>query len=154
MPPTPEPVAFLIESHSGLITTSYLITVFCPYKRNFYEFRHHSLRGSEHIVRALAHLAADMHRQGIVHKDFSPGNILFDATDDKVRLTIVDINRMTFSRTPVSIREGCRNFARLWGKDDFFTVLAGEYARARGFDEEECIRLTLEYTHRYWHGRK
>jgi hypothetical protein len=54
----------------------------------------------------------------------------------------------------VGIDAACRNFCRLWGKEDFFVLLAQEYAKARGFDEEQCVRLTLRYWKRFWRFRK
>ena len=150
---TPEPVGYIILSRGGLIAESYLVALFCPYSRNFYEFRHHPLEGHEHIVKALAALAAKMHTQGILHKDFSPGNILFEDSDGDVQISLIDINRMSFS-SEVSARQGCRNFARLWGKENFFRLLAHEYARCRGLDEKACERMTLHYWRKFWHHRK
>lgn len=152
--PTPEPIAYIEERKGGLLSTSYLVTVFCPYTHNFYEFRQHSVGGYENVVTALALLAADMHEQGILHKDFSPGNILFEHRNEKVNLTVVDINRMQFGSKAVSLKEGCQNFARLWGDDDFFTLLAKHYAQAREADEDECIRLTIKYRDIFWRNRQ
>ncbi len=45
----------------------------------------------------------------------------------------------------VDIKKGCANFARLWGQTPFFILLGKEYARSRGMDEEECVRLVLHY---------
>ena len=151
---TPEPVAFLLTKRFGLLGESYLVSRKSSLTRNFYEFRHHPLAGNEDIVRAFARFTALMHEKGILHKDYSPGNILFDRQKDgSVAFEIVDINRMTFDR-PVDLDTACRNFCRLWGKEDFFRLLAKEYAKARGFDEAECTRLTIKYWKRFWRFRK
>ena len=50
----------------------------------------------------------------------------------------------------VDIKKGCANFARLWGQTPFFILLGKEYARSRGMDEEECVRLVLHYRKKFW----
>ena len=151
---TPEPIASILITDGGLLRESYLISRRSLLTRNFYEFRHHPLEGYEAIVCAFARFTAHMHQQGILHRDYSPGNILFDIDKQgQTHFEIVDINRMVFDR-PVDIDTACRNFCRLWGKEDFFLLLAKEYAKARGFDENECIRLTVKYWKRFWRFRK
>ena len=151
---TPEPIAYILIIEGGLLRESYLVNLRSTLSRNFYEFRHHPLEGHEEIVRAFARFTAHMHEQGILHRDYSPGNILFDVDKQgQAHFEIVDINRMVFDR-PVAIDTACRNFCRLWGKEDFFILLAKEYAQARGFDETQCIHLTVKYWKRFWRFRK
>lgn len=151
---TPEAIAYILITRRGLLEESFLVTKRSMLTRNMYEFRHHPVEGYESVIQALARFTSHMHEQGILHKDYSPGNILFDVMKDgSVSFDIVDINRVRFSR-PVSCEEGCHNFCRLWGKEDFFILLASEYAKARGFDERECVRLTLKYWRRFWAHRK
>ena len=151
---TPEPIAYILITEKGLLRESYLVCRKSVLTRNFYEFRHHPLAGDEDIICAFARFTAAMHEQGILHKDYSPGNILFDRRrDGTVAFEIVDINRMVFDK-PVGLDTACRNFCRLWGKEDFFILLAKEYAKARGFDEEQSIRLTIKYWKRFWRFRK
>jgi hypothetical protein len=51
---------------------------------------------------------------------------------------------------PVSIKKGCAGFARLWGGDDLFKLLAREYAIARNADPADCIRWVFDYRRRFW----
>jgi hypothetical protein len=60
----------------------------------------------------------------------------------------VDINRMAFGK--VNMETGCRNLQRLWGSDEMITYIAKIYANSRGFNEDECVRLTLKYHRRFW----
>lgn len=151
---TPKVIGYVLVNKRGLLQESYLISCRSTLTRNMYEFRHHSLEGYEAIVRAFAQYTANMHDKGILHKDYSPGNILFDISQDgQVQFEVVDINRMRFNK-PVSAQEGCRNFCRLWGKEDFFTLLSREYARARGLNEQQCMHWTLKYWRRFWRNRK
>ena len=150
---TPEPIAYILCGN-GLLTESFLITKESTLTRNFYEFRHHPLAGYEPIVEAFAQFTAEMHQKGVLHKDYSPGNILFDIDKNgRAQFEIVDINRLLFHQT-ITQRTACYNFRKLWGNEDFFVLLATSYARARHWDEATCCRLTLTYWRRFWRFRK
>lgn len=151
---TPEPVAYIVFRKCGLIHQSYFISLQSPYSRRFYEFGEGDLQGREDIVRALACYTARLHDAGVYHCDYSPGNILFEKKDNKIFFTLVDINRMKFG--PVSMEEGCANFARLWGKPDFFQLIGEEYAKARKLDMATCIRLIMANRNEFWkkYGRR
>jgi hypothetical protein len=142
------PIAYIHFKKTGLIHRCYFISLQPPYPRDMYEFGKDSLTGRESIIRSLAHYAAKLHDAGIYHKDFSPGNILFQQTEDEVKFLLVDINRMQFG--PVSIKKGCANFARLWGSKEMFTLIAKEYAVARNADPDECNHWVFYYRKRQW----
>lgn len=146
---TPPPVAYITEKKGGLIHHSYFISIQLQEMRNMYEFGKGTLLGREHIVTALGHYTARLHQAGILHKDYSPGNILFkEASNRQVAFSLVDINRMSFKK--VSVKEGCKNLARLWGKEDLFRLIAKAYAEARGADADTCTRWILHYRKRFW----
>jgi hypothetical protein len=50
----------------------------------------------------------------------------------------------------VSVKKGCAAFARLWGQEPMFRLLAECYAKARGAEPEACIRRTLYCRKRFW----
>jgi serine/threonine protein kinase len=95
-PFTPEPIACIIETHKGFITDSYLITKQSNLQHTFYEFRDGDISGKEDLIASFAKWAADLHAAGILHKDFSPGNILYDKVDNVWKFEMVDINRVSF----------------------------------------------------------
>ena len=148
---TPAPVAYVEQRHAGLLAYSFFISEQCPYGRRFYEFGDASVDGCRDIVKAFARFTAGLHEAGIYHRDYSPGNILFDQVDGEWHFSIVDINRMEFGL--VDIVKGCANFARLWGQPEWFVQLASDYAAARGADPQECIRLVLEARAKFWKPR-
>jgi len=89
-----------------------------------------------------------VHEAGFLHADYSPGNILFRKGAQGIDFCLVDINRMHFG--PVSVRSGCENFARLWGGDGMFFLLAKVYAEARGADEVQCTAWMLSARRAFW----
>jgi glycosyltransferase involved in cell wall biosynthesis/tRNA A-37 threonylcarbamoyl transferase component Bud32 len=145
---TPEPIACIIINKTGLISDSYFISKHVDCERNMYEFGSGGIEGREHIIAALAVFTAKMHEQGILHRDYSPGNILFGIDNGEAEFCVVDINRMRFGK--VSVSAGCRNFARLWGQKPFFELLASKYAEARGADSAYCVRTVLKARERFW----
>lgn len=145
---TPIPIAYIEERRYGLIDHSYFISLQCPYKRNFYEFGDANIGDCSDVVVAFAQYSARLHEAGILHRDYSPGNILFDKVNDKYQFSLVDINRMSFGK--ISVKDGCANFSRLWGQIPFFELLAKEYAIARGADEDQCRKWILAYRKIFW----
>ncbi len=145
---TPEPIAYIEIKKCGLIHHSFFISMQSPYAHTFYEFGNATAEQYKEIAKAFASYTAKLHDAQIYHKDYSPGNILFDKIDGEYHFSLVDINRMSFGE--VSMQKGCANFARLWGNTGFFELLATEYAKARGLDTKECIRLVLDARRKFW----
>jgi serine/threonine protein kinase len=145
---TPNPIAYIEMKKWGLIHCSFFISVQCPYTHSFYEFGNTHIDDCKEVVIAFAKFTAQLHDSNIYHKDYSPGNILFEKIDGEYHFSLVDINRMSFGK--VDIEKGCANFARLWGQTDFFILIAEEYAKARGFNQEECIQLVLKARNKFW----
>lgn len=140
---TPTPVAYVEKTEGGLFSDGYFVSLQCPYPYNFRKFVEEPLAGNEEILSQFARFTARLHENNIFHQDYSPGNILFDKTEGEVRFSLIDINRMQFCA--VSEDMGCHSFERLWGPEEMFSFIAGEYAKARGFDVAICTEKTLQY---------
>ncbi len=150
--PTP-PVVGYIENKTPLLQESYLITIHERLRHRFYELRYYPAQDYQDVIRQFAQLMARMHSLNILHLDLSPGNILFDRqADGQVIFSIVDINRIRYGK-PISRKEACRNFCRLWGHMDVMEILSREYAAARGWDEQETRNLIIKYWEQFWHIR-
>ena len=147
--PTPEAIAYIEQRHLGLLAESFLVTRQCPYTHLLYEMGNANKEQYMPMAKALARFAYDMHSKGVLHLDFSPGNVLwdYDGNGDFV-FSIVDINRMHFGN--ISIKEGCRSFARLWGPKQFLIEIAHRYAEERNVEPDMCETLVLEYRKRFW----
>ena len=145
---TPEEVAYVEERHHGLLGLSYFISIQCPYPHRLYEVALNGSSSYDDLAVALGSFTAMMHEREVMHRDFSPGNILWDKLKDGYHFSLVDINRMYFG--PVSVEQGCANFVRLWGDKHFFTLLAQAYAKGRGAHEEDCVRMVLKARARFW----
>jgi tRNA A-37 threonylcarbamoyl transferase component Bud32 len=145
---TPEPVACILISEKGLLHTAYYVSLHVPDEHTMREFGTGGMAGRESILREFAEYTAKLHEAGIYHRDYSPGNILFRREGGRTRFCLVDINRMRFGR--VSVKKGCAAFARLWGPEAIFRLLAENYAGARSANAAQCIRLTLHFRKSFW----
>jgi tRNA A-37 threonylcarbamoyl transferase component Bud32 len=139
------PVAYREDKNLGLLSTSYYISLYCDYGRDFNEFRWVETGGREAILRDFARFTARLHDAGIQHLDYGGGNILFRQTDDKAQFCLIDINRMRLGK--VDMKQGCENFRLLYLTEEPFRILTEEYALARGFDFESCFELIKPYIH-------
>lgn len=141
---SPAPVGWLTVRHGLLFTESYYVSEqsVCPH--TYADLIGGTFPGWEPVCRAIARITAQLHEQGIIHRDYSRGNILFRLeADGSVRVELVDLNRLRFH--PVSPEEGCRNFAeRLPATLPMRRLMAEEYARVRQLDPEECLRQMQE----------
>ncbi len=146
---TPAPVAYVERREGGMIAYSYFVSVQSPLRRRFFEFGDAAEDQFGSVMREFASFTARLHEAGIIHRDYSPGNILFDSDGrGGWRFSLVDINRMEFRR--VGFREGLRGFVRLWGQPEMFALLAEEYAKARGEDPSAARAELLAYRERFW----
>lgn len=145
---TPDPVAFILEYKGGLLHYSYFVSLQITGYDTMYGIGKTPFEANEKTLAAFARFTAEIHEKGIYHKDYSPGNILRKDIEGGTDFRLVDINRMVFGN--VTVRKGCANFARLWGKEDVFRCIAREYAAARKADVRQCTRWVLYFRNKFW----
>ena len=144
---TPQPVGYYTERKGLFFHRSYYVSLrsTCPY--TFADLLRQPFQEEEAIMRAIARTTAHLHNQGLLHKDYSRGNILFALTPQGVRVEIIDLNRIRFKQ--IGWEEGCRNFERLPLSERMLTTLTTAYAQARGFDERQCLQwMARHHTNR------
>lgn len=141
---SPQPIGFYSTGTRLLFGRSYFVCLKseCPY--TYRDFANRTFERQEDILRAIARTTARLHEHGILHKDYSAGNILFKEMLNDIRVEIIDLNRMRFGK--VNMEEGCKNFERLPGSHDMLAILADEYAKERNFEAEKCLEL-IERAH-------
>ena len=148
---TPTPVTYSEIRKNGLLTESYYVSRLSPCRHVLKEvIKDTNYPQRKEIFSAFGKWTAMLHSQGMMHADYSMGNILFDIHSDEIEFQLVDLNRMKFGRK-INIRKGCRNFERIDTDREALVTIAKAYAKARGFDEETCARLVLRMR---WHKHK
>ena len=146
---TPESVAYIEDRRLGILGYSYYISIQCPYSHRLYELGDAHPSDYEPLGKALAAFAASMHDKGFLHRDFSPGNILWEKDrQGHYNFSVVDINRMYFGK--VSALMGSRNFSRLWGPKRFIQLMVEEYANLRGANASQCLEAVMDERRKFW----
>ncbi len=111
---SPQPVAWSAERTAGILFgRSYFVSLQseCPY--TYADLMAHRIEREDEVFRAIGRLTARLHNRGMIHTDYSRGNILIGfAPDGTIRLELIDLNRLRFHK--ISLEEGLHNlFERL-----------------------------------------
>ena len=142
---SPNPIGYIEFKKSGLFNESYFVSENFKYDFTIREpLLDDNFENKKEIFKAFARFTYDLHENGILHLDYSPGNILIKEEDKSYILKIVDINRMEF-RT-LNIDERLKNFAKLWAKDHDLKIIIKEYCRLINADEDGSIKIALKYS--------
>ncbi len=56
------------------------------------EFEEGGIAGREDILEAFAAFTVGLHKKGVLHLDYSAGNILFDKQEEGIVFSIIDLN--------------------------------------------------------------
>ncbi|NDV79071.1 lipopolysaccharide kinase InaA family protein [Dysgonomonas sp. 511] len=146
---TPQPIAYIEKSKNGLIADSYYISVHEPVNGTMKEiYKQQDEESNKKLLQAFTLFTAELHKKGIFHKDYSPGNILFKITETGYEFYLVDLNRMSFKK--INILDSCRSFSRLRADEDTLNYIGEEYSKVRKYDEKSCQKLIQLYNQRFW----
>lgn len=136
---SPAPVGWCTVRSGLLFARSYYASLRSELPYTYIDLIKGRIARPEPYLRAIGDVAGRMHEAGMIHRDFSRGNLLLgEAADGTVRVELVDLNRIRFHA--VSMAEGLKNFERLPATEPMKRALAEGYAAARGYDMEECLR--------------
>ena len=140
---TPKPITYIETRKGGFLHESYYISLLSPCTHVLKEvIKDVNFPPRDLIFDSFGRFTAQLHEKGMIHEDYSMGNILFEPTDQGVRFQLVDLNRMRFNQH-INCHKGCKNFERIDTDQHALSVVAKAYAQARGFNEDECVQLVL-----------
>lgn len=146
---TPEPVAMIEQYEQGLLSRSYYI---CCYDGGdtVRGLMGGKVGGNEDKLLAFARYTATLHQAGILHLDYSPGNILIHQNDPhQYSFSLVDVNRMQLLSV-IDCDTVCRNMRRLCTSQEALVYIMTEYASIRGWDTKYTVDLSLYYTNQFF----
>ena len=145
---TPAPVAYTETFRGGFLRDSMYVYAYYAGDDNMRRvLKEHDYPDRDALLRSFARYACSILDKGVFHKDFSPGNIIFEKTASDYRFTLIDINRISFG--PVAEAKRRQVFRRLFTDEDTLTILADEYADATGGDREAVTATMIGYSRRF-----
>ena len=141
---TPKPITYIETRKDGLLHESYYISQKSPCTHVLKEvIKDKNFPERDRIFADFGRFTARLHEQKMLHADYSMGNVLFEPSEEGTHFQLVDLNRMRFG-VRIDCRKGCRNFERIDTDTHALSTMARAYAKARGFDEEVCVKWVLK----------
>lgn len=146
---TPDPIAYIEISKGHLFEESYYISI---HENTDGTIRNILGYGSEirndRLLTDFIQFTANLHNNNILHKDYSPGNILYREKAGKYQFLLVDLNRMRFGKCNIISR--CRSFRRLKLNRQDIRNIAKTYSRLCGYHIASCFFLIYSYNILFW----
>ena len=142
---TPQPIGYIEFFKSGLLKESYFLSLQTHYDFTIREvLLDKNWPDHDAIFEQFGEFTYEVHQKGVLHKDYSPGNILITKLEDgKHRFDLVDINRMDF--TELSYTQKMKNLSKLWADEDDMRLIATAYAKAGNLDAESTANAMIKY---------
>ena len=140
---TPAPVAYREVRYWGVLRDSWYACRLSPCTHTFNELI--NTPGFPHrddILRSIGRFTAALHKKGVLHGDYSGGNLLFN--DDGSVVQVIDLNRISMHRR-LSRKQRLLNFERLNIDRSALRTIAEAYAGAMGENADEDARFIIEH---------
>ena len=143
---TPAPVAYREVRVLGVLRESWYACRKSECKHTFNELiGQPGYPNRTDILKAIGRFTATLHQRGILHGDYSGGNILFTA--DGSRVEVIDLNRIRFC-SRLSREQRLLNFERLNIDRDALRTMVEAYAAAMGDDPAKDAEFVI--AHRWY----
>lgn len=146
---TPKAVAYFENSSSLFFKDSYYISEFLDSDLTYRELiTIPNYPDKEIILQQFTAFTKQLHDNGVLFKDHSPGNTLIKKIGEgSYAFYLVDLNRMEFK--DLTYRERIANFARLTPEKEMVRSMAYSYADLCEHDREGVFRLMWEETEEF-----
>lgn len=148
---TPAPAAYFEMRKKGELYYSFYL---CEELCNASEMRNwEDKKDADTLLRAFALEILRLHRNGVFHRDFTPGNILYVTPGKGIyNFYLIDLNRMKFGIR--KFRKQIRMFRAINLKPAETERLARLYASAAGLDAEMVSKYALKELKKYLRKKK
>ena len=144
---TTEAIAYIEFYENNKLSNSFYISEYFEYDYTIKEpLRQIGFENKTKVLNEFAIFSSKLHDNGILHLDYSAGNILIKEKEDKYIFKIVDVNRMIFKT--LSLNEKLKNFDMLWANNENMTIIATQYAKSNNLDIEMVVKKALWYSFR------
>ena len=145
----PKPIGYAEFKRYGLIYDSYFLCEKYEYDFTIREpLKQEDFQNKAVIFQQFALFTYKLHNEGVVHLDYSPGNILIkEVAPLKFEFKIVDVNRMIFKQ--MNNIERIENFSKLWANHEDLKIIIQAYASLIDMPEDEAVRTVLNASQKH-----
>lgn len=144
----PQAIGYIEFRKFGLLSDSYFISEQFEYDFTIREvILDADFKDRENIFREFAKFTYQLHEDGILHKDYSPGNILIKQDENSYEFKIVDINRMEFK--DLNYDDRLKNFSQLWVKNSDLKIIVDEYSALMNKDSKTSLEKAVYYSQKH-----
>lgn len=140
---TPTPMAYREVRYCGILRESWYVCQHSECKYTFNDLIHNpKFPQRDKILNAIGNFTAILHKRGILHLDYSGGNILFN--EDGSKIQIIDLNRIRFYKQ-ISIQRGLKNLERLNIDRNALSIIGTAYAQSMNIDTQYAIDYIIAH---------
>jgi tRNA A-37 threonylcarbamoyl transferase component Bud32 len=144
---TPEAIAYIEFYENNKLSNSFYISEYFEYDYTIKEpLREIGFKNKTKVLEEFAIFSSKLHDNGILHLDYSAGNILIKEIKDKYIFKVVDVNRMIFK--PLNLNEKLKNFDMLWASNENMIIIATQYAKSNNLNIEMVVKKAIYYSFR------
>ncbi len=142
----PKPIGYIEFHKNFLLNQSYFVSENFKYDFTIREpLLDAKFEDRVNIFKKFANFTYKLHEKGILHLDYSPGNILIKKENDRYIFKLVDINRMRF--IDLDVKERLKNFSKLWAEDSDLDIIIDEYIKLSNLDIKKPKMIAQRYSH-------
>ena len=138
--PTPAPLAWVEIKKGGRLHESYYVCLQSSHENTLRYWEKWEPELRDEVLSAYSCLLKKIHDAGILHHDLSPGNVLWtkDSQTGEIRFHLIDLNRMTLFRRPLTLDEAFSNFRNINLVEEETVRLGALYGAVIGMNPEEA----------------
>ena len=146
---TPTPLGY-IEVYEGFrLQKSYFISSHLAYDFLIRDVIDGKVDDKEKLLKDFVAFTFYLHRNGVLHLDYSGGNVCIKKVDDGYDFYLVDVNRMRFGTVPTNM--GVSNFSRISSSPEKIILFADEYSALSNTSSQVCQKSLLDAVDKF-HG--
>lgn len=136
---TPLPYGYILEKKHGLLTYSYLIT------RQLTDYQTLGYSNTpKQLIRELARYMAQLHENGLLHRDLTPNNVLFKKEGDEYRFSLVDVNQFIIRKKSIPAAQALPYLIQLFLERKDLLHFITAYAFCRKLNAKHCYQTALQ----------
>jgi len=140
----PQPIAYIEQFQKKLLARSYFIARYFNYDFTIRSVLNNAtFENRNKILEQFAIFTYHLHQRGILHHDYSAGNILIKQQDADYDFRIIDVNRMQFKS--LTLQDRLNNFAWLMVEESTLEIILDHYAKLINKPAKEILLKVTGY---------